>query len=148
MSEEPQQGPGLARALVGSWQLVAWEISYPATGRVTEPFAPDAAGLLLYADDGYMSVVMRKAARASGAPASEVDQAQGFKSYVHYAGTWRVEDREVVHDLQHALHPALQDTVQRRRVTLRGAELELTGEERQGATGAVRVHRVLWRRAG
>ena len=151
MSGQPIDDSRLALALVGSWQLVEWRISYPATGRVTEPFGHDACGLIVYAEDGYMSVVLRRAERGAGhtrgATLSEPDQARGFASYMHYAGPWRIERGEVVHSVQHALHPDLVGTEQRRRVTLRGDGLELTGDERYDAAGALRVHRVLWRRA-
>ena len=140
----------LARAMVGSWELVLWRISYPATGRVSEPFGHDARGLIVYAPDGYMSVLMRRAerlpGRAWGAALSEREQAQGFTSYLHYAARWRIEQGEVVHDVEHALHPDLVGTQQRRRVTLRGDELTLTGDERFDAAGSVRAHSVLWRR--
>ena len=49
--------------------------------------------------------------------------------------------------IEHALHPDLVGTPQRRRVELHGDELELRGDERIDATGAVRAHRVSWRRA-
>jgi hypothetical protein len=151
MTGEPIDDSRLAHGLVGSWQLVEWQISYPATGRVTEPFGRDACGLIVYAEDGYMSVVLRRAerfaGRTRGATLSESEQAQGFTSYVHYAGPWRIERGEVVNSVEHALHPDLVGTEQRRRVTLRGDELVLTGDERYDAAGAMRVHRVLWRRA-
>ena len=116
----------------------------PRTGRVTEPFGHDARGLLVYADDGYMSVVLRRAeriaGRARGATLGVLEQAQGFTSYVSYAGPWRVEGGEVVNSVEHALHPDLVGTEQRRRVTLSGDEMVLTGDERSAAAGALRAH--------
>jgi hypothetical protein len=150
MNEVTPDDERLARTLVGSWELVHWQISYPATGRVAEPFGQDARGLIVYAPDGYMSVLMHRAARlpgrAWGAALSECEQAQGFTSYIHYAGRWRIEQGEVVHDVQHALHPDLVGTQQRRRVALRGDQLTLSGEERFDAAGSIRAHSVLWRR--
>ena len=141
----------LASAIVGSWELVRWQITYAATGRVTEPFGADASGLLVYAPDGYMSVLIRRSerlpGRVRGAALSEREQAQGFASYMHYAGRWRIGHGEVVHEVQHALHPDLTGTVQRRLVALNGAELLLTGDERSDAGASARTHRVLWRRA-
>jgi hypothetical protein len=142
----------LEAALVGSWRLVRWEIAYPASGRVSTPFGIDATGLIVYAPDGFMSVVLRRrerlADRRAGAPdLSEHDQAFCFSTYMHYAGRWHVEGEEVVHAIEHALHPDLVGTRQRRRVELHGDELELRGDERFDTTGAVRAHRVSWRRA-
>ena len=150
--ESPHGTRDLGAALVGSWRLVRWEIAYPATGRVSTPFGDDAAGLIVYAADGHMSVVLRRrerlADRRAGAPElSEHDKAFCFSSYMHYAGRWHVEGNEVVHVIEHALHPDLVGTRQRRRVELRGDELELSGDERIDAAGSLRAHRVSWRRA-
>ena len=100
--ESPHDTRDLGAALVGSWHLVRWEIAYPASGRVSTPFGDDAAGLIVYAPDGHMSVVLRRrerlADRRAGAPElSEHDKAFCFSSYMHYAGRWHVEGNDVVH---------------------------------------------------
>ena len=142
----------LGAALVGSWRLVRWEIEYPVSGRLSTPFGDDATGLIVYAPDGHMSVVLRRRERLAGpragaAELSEHEKAFCFSSYMHYAGRWHIEGDEVVHAIEHALHPDLVGTRQRRRVELHGDELELRGDERIVTTGAVRAHRVSWRRA-
>jgi hypothetical protein len=144
-------GLDLRGALVGSWRLERWEITYPATGRTTTPFGHDAEGLIVYAPDGYMSVVLRGRARLGerkrDAALSEHERAACFSSYMHYAGRWRIDGTDVVHEIEHALHPDLVGTQQRRHAELRGDVLLLTGDERFDATGSVRAHRVTWRRA-
>ena len=145
-------GSELSLALVGSWRLERWEITYPATGRTSTPFGDDAEGLIVYAPDGCMSVVLRKRARLPGRSArdtalSELEKAACFSSYMHYAGRWRIDGRDVVHEIEHALHPDLAGTQQRRHVELDGDMLLLMGDERYDAAGSVRTHRVSWRRS-
>jgi hypothetical protein len=141
----------LRQALVGSWRLERWEIAYPATGRTSTPFGDDAEGLIVYAQDGFMSVVLRRRVRlverARDAALSDQEKAACFSSYMHYAGGWRIDGSEVVHEIGHALHPDLLGTQQRRHVTLDRDVLILTGDERYDAAGNVRSHRVTWRRA-
>jgi hypothetical protein len=142
----------LRHALVGSWRLERWQIAYPATGRTSTPFGDDAEGLIVYAPDGYMSVVLRRRARiaersASETALSEQEKAACFSSYMHYAGRWHIDGSDVVHEIEHALHPDLTGTQQRRHVELRGDVLLLTGDECYDAAGSVRAHRVSWRRA-
>jgi hypothetical protein len=142
----------LRQALIGSWRLERWEIAYPATGRTSAPFGDDAEGLIVYAQDGCMSVVLRRRARLAGRSArdaalSDQEKAACFSSYMHYAGGWRIDGSEVVHEIEHALHPDLGGTRQRRHVELDGDRLILTGDERYDAAGNVRSHRVTWRRA-
>jgi hypothetical protein len=153
MSTEPSSGDAadLRNALVGGWRLERWEIDYPASGRTSTPFGADAEGLIVYAPDGWMSVVMRRRERLAAPRRDSVlgehEKAECFSSYVHYAGRWRIDGGEVVHEVEHALHPDLVGTEQRRRVEVNDDILVLAGEERLDALGSVRVHRVRWLRA-
>ena len=145
-------GLELRQALVGGWRLERWEITYPATGRTSAPFGDDAEGLIVYAPDGCMSVVLRRRARLAERSARDValtdqEKAACFSSYMHYAGGWRIDGSDVVHEIEHALHPDLVGTQQRRCAKLEGDVLILTGDERYDAAGNVRSHRVTWRRA-
>jgi hypothetical protein len=142
---------GLRAALTGSWQLERWIIEYSGT-RQSEPFSGDAAGLLVYAGDGWMSVAIQRRTRdrlplpARSPPSREIQAAQ-FASYMHYAGRWRMDGGDVLHEISFALHPGLIGTTQRRHVVLAGPTLELTGDEVFDTAGSVRRHRVLWKRA-
>ncbi len=48
--------------LVGTWRLVSWE-NRSTDGTVSHPLGRDAVGLIIYTDDGYMSVAMMRADR-------------------------------------------------------------------------------------
>jgi len=149
MEGEHLQGGQLRDALVGGWILQRWVIEYPATGRRAEPFG--AEGLLVYTADGRMSVAMQRRDRprfaSSSSDSTADDKAAAFASYMHYGGRWRVEGRDVVHEIGIAMHPGLIGTSQRRATMLAGDTLELRGDETYDASGSLRRHHVVWKRA-
>jgi hypothetical protein len=137
----------------GAWRLVRWEIDYPGRGTRTEPFGPDAAGLLLYTPDGWMSAVMARTDRARFPSAdmrrvSAAERAAAFDGYLHYAGRWRLEGDTVVHEARLALNPLLEHTVQRREARLEGGRLVLEARETLAPSGETRIHRIIWVRPG
>ncbi len=145
-------GPALAEALVGAWRLVSWHIEYPASGRITEPFGPAPEGLILYTADGHMSAAMQRPARArfareNLAQVGDADKAAAFVSYLQYCGRWHVAGGDVHHLIELAMNPNLLGTRQVRGALLHGEELELRASEPLEGEGAVRLHRILWRRA-
>lgn len=133
--------------LEGTWHLVAWEIE--DDGRLTHPFGPDATGLLHYTADGGMSACIARAGRSrwsSGNPrkAPDAERLAAFESYFHYAGRWRIEQRDgitvVVHSVSQSLNPDFVGSEQVRRVDLLGSDLTLSAQE------GPRNHRLRWRR--
>ena len=52
----------LANPLLGSWRLVSCETE-AADGSIDYPLGADAVGLLMYTEDGYMSVSLARAER-------------------------------------------------------------------------------------
>lgn len=133
--------------LEGTWHLAGWEIE--TGGVVTHPFGPDATGLIHYTADGGMSACIARAGRprwSTGNPrkAPDAERLAAFESYFHYAGTWRIEDREggpvVIHSVTHSLNPDFVGTEQVRHVDLHGDRLTLSAQE------GPRHHRLHWRR--
>lgn len=53
-------------------------------------------------------------------------KAAAYDSYLSYAGRWRVDGDEVVHDVELALVPEVVGQEQRRRARMEGEELVLT----------------------
>jgi hypothetical protein len=152
MSKPDAMTPARLRALlVGAWQLTAWTIEYPGTGRTTVPFGPDAQGLLLYTADGRMSAAMQRAGRARLVDevldrVSDADKARAFADILQYCGRWQVAGNEVHHDIEIAVNPNLLGTRQVRGVLIEGDRLTLTAHEQLRDTAAVRIHRVCWQR--
>ncbi|WP_127106920.1 lipocalin-like domain-containing protein [Pararhodobacter zhoushanensis] len=134
--------------LQGTWKLLGWEIE-SEDGRVAHPFGPDATGLIHYTADGGMAACIARADRprwSTGNPrkAPEGERLAAFESYFHYAGTWRIEERDgqtvVIHSVTHSLNPDFVGSEQVRNVDLQGDRLTLSAQE------GPRHHRLRWRR--
>ena len=81
--------------LVGTWSLVTWEITYADHRPITYPWGADAQGMLVYAADHHVMVVVCSAARprlttesVREAPAEQ--KVGAFETYFSYAGTWEL----------------------------------------------------------
>lgn len=134
--------------LEGTWKLLGWEIG-SGDGSVSYPFGPEATGLLHYTADGGMAACIARPDRprwSTGNPrkAPEAERLAAFESYFHYAGTWRLEQRDgqtvVVHTVTHSLNPDFVGSEQVRQVELEGDHLTLSAQE------GPRHHRLRWRR--
>ena len=138
------------KRLVGTWKLVRWFITYE-DGSVTEPLGPDAEGLLVYTEDGWMSAALMatgrpRLSRRNPRDATVAERAAAFDSFFAYTCRWRVEGHSVEHAVTLSHNPALVGTVQVRRIQMRGRQLTLSAEE--SVAGGVRIHRLQWRPAG
>ena len=141
-----------ASDLVGAWRLDDWTIEYDDGRPSTHPFGDDARGLLIYAAEGAMSVSVTRAERAklSGENVRampEAERAAAFDSYFAYAGRWRLEDDQMVHEVDQALNPNFVATALARRIEHRGDQLILSAAQ-QTASGATMENRLTWRRSG
>ena len=139
-----------AARLIGGWRLKRWTIL--RGGRETFPFGLNPTGLIASTPDGSMSATISAADRpplsaGSGKSAPESERAAAFSSFFAYAGRWRVEDDEVVHEVLWSLNPAMAGTEQRRRMTFGGKALTLSAEDRDEG-GVARLHRIEWERSG
>ncbi len=136
---------------IGAWQLVDWRIEY-SDGGVTRPFGPEAHGYIVYSVDGTMTASIAKATRptfgiANARNANADQKAAAFDSYFHYAGPWRIEGEEVVHQVTMSLNPDMTGTEQRRLAVFDGSGgLSLSAHETLNA-GASRHHILQWKAA-
>ncbi len=96
--------------------------------KVRHPSGPDAAGRIIYSDDGFMSAFLAAADGSSGSLA--------------YSGTWELRgDEEVVHRVSLATVASFVGTDLVRSVSWEGSDLVLTTPQRDGW-----VNRLRWRR--
>ena len=101
--------------LVGAWQLVEWSAR------------AEAAGRLVYSDDGFMSAFLA--------------DSDGFSNALAYSGTWELRGgKEVVHHVSLATRESFVGKDLMRTVSWEGEDLVLT------TPPPVNVLR--WRRAG
>ena len=160
--------PTTAADLLGTWQLVAWEID--VGGRLVRPFGTRPVGLLSYTPDGWMQATIAAAERPglsgpSARSSPDVEVAATARTYFSYAGRWWLQpapdpdanvdtdgakapdvDVEVVcHEVVLALDPAMVGTIQRRRAHLTDDQLTLAAAEPVGST--TRHHRLVWQPA-
>jgi len=139
-----------ANPLVGRWRLVSLE-TVRADGTIGYPLGPDAAGSLVYTDDGYMSVAIMKADREPilsgdllGGTGDE--KARAAEGYVSYCGRYEYHGDFVVHHVELSLFPNWIGGTQERRVDLSGSRLTLHAPPIVMG-GGEQVARVVWERA-
>lgn len=143
--------------LMGTWNLVRWEITYGDGRPATHPYGADASGIIVYSHDGTMSASIARAGRARLSSASvrsapEAELLEAFESYFQYAGTYAVRGepgaQQVVHSVTHALNPNFVGTQQVRDMHF-GADgrLTLSASDTVPGTTVVREHRLIWQRA-
>ncbi|HEY6131765.1 MAG TPA: lipocalin-like domain-containing protein, partial [Halioglobus sp.] len=107
-------------------------------------------GLLLYTEDGWMSVSICGAGRpplpwdVSFRKLPESARAQAYSSYFHYAGRYRVLEGDVIHDVAQSLNPNMAGTEQLRHAELDGQTLVLSGKDEVG--NVTRFHSLVWHR--
>jgi hypothetical protein len=141
-----------ASDLVGAWRLDDWTIAYDDGRPSTHPFGDDARGMLIYAAEGVMSVSVTRAERVklSGENVRvvpEAERAAAFDTYFAYAGRWRLENGQMIHEVDQALNPNFVGAALARRMEHRGNQLILSAAQRT-ASGATMDNRLTWRRAG
>ena len=136
--------------IVGTWRLANYE-ARGADGSVSYPLGQNAAGYLIYTNDGYMSVAMMASGRESyaqedllgGSDAERLAAADGFFSY---CGRFEVEGDVVLHHIDVAFFPNRIGTSQRRFFSFEGDRL-LLATPPMLIKGQEKVGHILWERA-
>ena len=128
--------------MLGTWTLDEWYVE-DEVGARTHPMGRDAQGIILYTDDGSMSAIVRAKDRFLPAdrPTDE-DRVEAFATYVNYAGSWDIDDDNVVHTIEHALDPNIQGLALARAVVHEGGRMTFSGAPPAG-TG---THVIVWKR--
>lgn len=140
--------------LIGTWHLVEWDCTLDGLYH-SHPFGRDAQGMLIYAEDGYMSAILSLADRAPFARAnlrqgSESEKIAAIEGYVSYAGRYRTEGNCVIHSVELSLLPNWIGTELIREMAWTSeqpAQLILTTLPQTTRSGKVVVNRLRWRRS-
>ncbi|MYT34082.1 MULTISPECIES: lipocalin-like domain-containing protein [unclassified Streptomyces] len=111
---------GTPQQLVGSWRLVSYRLS---GSDAAYPLGKDAHGLIIYTDDGHMSVQISAPGRSAYTDGevhggTGAEQAEAARGYLAYAGTYTVTDDIIEHHVEHSLFPNWENNVLPRRATL------------------------------
>ena len=142
--------------LLGSWQLVRWDIAYGDGRAPSLPYGDRATGLIVYTTDGFMSACIAAGGRASMSSASvrsapEGERLAAFESYFQYAGRYELREAagqlQVVHRVSHALNPNFVGSDQVRNVAFDAdGVLTLSASDTVPGSEVARHHRLIWRR--
>ena len=88
--------------LVGTWKLVSASSTTSAGERSESPYGAQPAGFLTYTSDGRVSALIsydgRKSLSYGGG--SPEEQAEAFKTFLAYAGTYRLDGDKVTHHVE------------------------------------------------
>lgn len=115
---------------VGTWRLVTYEVR-SSDGQVSYPLGKDAAGYILYAEDGYMSVAFMQSNRPKFAAktlgeGSTGEKAAATDTYQSYCGKYEVQGEMVIHHVEVSLFPNLFGVDLKRTFTFDGNRLTLS----------------------
>ncbi|VTU18585.1 lipocalin-like domain-containing protein [Variovorax sp. PBL-E5] len=142
--------------LMGTWQLVRWEIAYGDGRPATLPFGEAATGLILYSHDGWMNACIARAGRPplsseSMRSAPESERLAAFGSFFQYAGRYEVRGepgrQQVVHSVTQSLNPNFVGTQQVRDMHFdTEGRLTLSASDTVPGSAVARHHRLIWAR--
>jgi hypothetical protein len=141
--------PGVtARALVGTWKLASFHFR-SLNGEVTYPFGRDAIGYYIFADSGYMSVVVSRANRATFAAGDLMggtteEKAKAAETYISYSGKYTIRGDQLVVNPEVASFPNWIGADQVRILELSRDELSLSTPP-QLFSGEQRTAHLVWR---
>jgi len=141
-----------ATDLIGTWRLVRW--ASEGEDGIEYPMGEAPEGILVYTPDGTMITTIGRPGRApidgGDMLAGPVDQRlSAMTTFVAYAGTFRVEDGDVVHEVTMSLFPNWIGTTQRRHTALSPDRrtLELSADPFV-LRGRMSTQRLAWERVG
>jgi len=87
--------------LVGTWKLVSASTTTSTGERSETPYGPDPTGLLTYTSDGRVTAMISHGERKSlSTLAKPEEQAEAFKTFLAYAGRYRLSGNEVIHSVE------------------------------------------------
>ena len=148
-----RDGAGVKDRLVGVWQLVSCTGRW-SDGRVTHPYGPDPAGLLVYSAEGRFSAQMHSRARPLFESGNSLRGTPGetkaaFESYVAYYGAYEVDEEagRLTHHVDGSLFPNWANDRQERQFRFEDGRLVLTTPPFVGKRAQLTLT-LVWERSG
>ena len=116
----------------GTWRLLSYEVRSTA-GETRYPWGQDPVGLLMYSDNGYVSVAMMGANRPRfGAKdikkGTTEEKVAAVDTYISYCGRYEVQGDMVIHHVEVCLFPNWVGNDQIRTYEFDGNRLQLSTE--------------------
>jgi hypothetical protein len=132
--------------LVGTWKLVSASTTTSTGDRSETPYGPSPTGLLTYTADGRVTAMISHGGRKSlSSLAKPEEQAEAFKTFLAYAGRYRLSGDEVVHSVEIS---SLQSYVGKdlvRSVKFQGDQIILVTPPTP-VKGKIQTFELIWRR--
>ncbi len=99
--------------LVGTWELVRYEVTYSDGRESFFPYGEAAQGQIIYTADHNMSAIIMRGDRNKIADgnwlhshqAEDNEKAVAFDGYMNYAGHYKLEGQQVIHRIEYAKDP-------------------------------------------
>jgi hypothetical protein len=137
-------------ALVGTWRLVSASSTTSTGERSDTPYGPNPTGFLTYMVDGRVTALISYGGRKSismGGDALSLmeEQAEAFKTFFAYAGTYTVNDDKVTHHIEIS---SIQNYVNRdliRTVRFQGDQIILVTPPTM-VNGKIQTLELIWQR--
>lgn len=138
--------------LVGTWSLVSATLMDGEGMKIAEPYGPNPRGMLIYAEDGSVSVHLMRASRSQcrsdfSFEASPEEKVLAFDTYSGYCGTYTQQGNRVIHHVMASFFPNWVGTDLVRLVKLDGDLLTLIVPP-VAQDGEIRMTQLTWRRFG
>ena len=143
----------LRQRLVGTWRLVSYVERDVESSEESHPMGERPLGLLIYAQDGFMSVQLSSANRlpfqGSDPYCGTPEEYTGAASrYIAYSGPFYIDvpNGSLIHEMQVSLFPNWLGQRQVRRFQIEGDLLRLATDRPMNFGGALKTATLVWRR--
>ena len=111
-------------SLVGTWQVVSYEMVSPSTGEREAVRGEHPTGYAIFTSEGrFMGIITNEGRKP---PSTDQDRADLFQTMAAYTGTYRVDGDKWTTKVEVAANPALVGTEQERAFRLEGDRLQET----------------------
>lgn len=108
----------LEKAIIGTWQLVSYQVELQATGEFIDAMGEEPRGRVIFTPDGWVAFNLEGTGREPAK--SDEDRAHLMNTLVAYIGRYRIEGNQWVTTVQTAWAPEWVGTEQRRTVKISG----------------------------
>ncbi|GBQ26362.1 lipocalin-like domain-containing protein [Gluconacetobacter sacchari] len=108
----------LAQKLIGTWELVSYQVEDKQTGEMIEAMGDCPRGRVIFTPDGWVAFNLEGSDRQPAT--TDWDRAQLMKTLVAYIGRYRIEQDQWITRVETAWAPEWVGTEQRRTVTVDG----------------------------
>ncbi|MCJ2119854.1 lipocalin-like domain-containing protein [Methylobacterium sp. J-001] len=114
----------LAAKIVGTWELVSYQVEDKATGSLVDAMGSAPRGRVIFTKDGWVAFNLEGTDRTPAE--TDADRAALMKTLVAYIGRYRIEGDQWITQVQTAWAPEWVNTEQRRTIAIHGDAADVT----------------------